>query len=155
MEPSQRSSSVAPVLLLDFDQTLIDSQRSIDWCAALRELEARFGPLAVPKADGCALQTVGVLAAQSDATRWRAMSQVVEGYELAGAAGSTLMPHAPALLAATRRLPKAIVTSGSAAAARAAGIRFVGITNGRPGAGFDPTTTVVDDLRGLLEVLAG
>jgi len=140
------------------------------------------------------------------------MSQIVEGYELIGAAGSTLMPCAPALLAGTRHLPKAIVTSGSAAAARAVlarlgvpveavvgrnpalamkpapgqvlealrllgvgpgeaimagdgvrdevaaratGVRFVGIANGRPAAGFDPATTAVENLRGLLGALAG
>lgn len=40
-------------------------------------------------------------------------------------------------------------------AARATGVRFVGIANGRPAAGFDPATTVVENLRGLLGALAG
>jgi phosphoglycolate phosphatase len=207
---SLRSPAVVGALLLDFDQTLVDSHGATDWCGALRELAARFGPLPIPAVAGCALQTVGVLAAERDPARWAAMSELVEGYELAGAAGSTLMPHVPALLAGTLHLPKAIVTSGSAAsaravlarlgvsveavvgrspglamkpapgqvqealrllgvspgqavmagdsvwdeaAARAAGVRFIGLANGRPRPGFDPATTVVEDLRGLLDLL--
>lgn len=85
--PSLRSPAVIAALLLDFDQTLIDSNGSTDWWAARQELAARFGPLGIPPVDGCARQAVGVLAPERGLARWTTMSRTVEGYELIGAPG--------------------------------------------------------------------
>jgi HAD superfamily hydrolase (TIGR01549 family) len=202
---------VPRALLLDFDQTLVDTHGGTDWCGALADLRSRFGPLQVPSLESCALRVIAVLVAEADPDRWAAMSASVEAYELVGATRATLMPYGERLLQAARHLPKGIVTSGTAAtvqaalarlgisvgtvvgrergvgmkpapdqvlaalqrlgvapgealmagdspwdeeAARAAGVRFVGIGNGRDAPGFAPGTAVARDLGELADLLA-
>jgi phosphoglycolate phosphatase len=64
-----------------------------------------------------------------------------------------------AALAALRAAPAAAVMVGDSevdeAAARSAGVRFVGITNGRPTHGFSSEAIVVPDLDAAAGVLAG
>jgi phosphoglycolate phosphatase-like HAD superfamily hydrolase len=64
-----------------------------------------------------------------------------------------------AALAALRAPASTAVMVGDSevdeAAASAAGVRFVGITNGRPTHAFSASAVIVVDLAGAMEVLAG
>jgi HAD superfamily hydrolase (TIGR01549 family) len=201
---------VVKALLLDLDKTLVNVEDHTDYCAALRELEARgFSPRAAgPETywGKCTKRVMDILISLEGGA-WSAANEIVERYELWGAAASTPMPYLAEFLEAVKGAPKAVVTLlspcptayvlqrhgiavdavvarepgirpkpspdpvlkalerlgvGEAvmvgdsewdeAAANAAGVPFVAVTNGRTQHRFK-TKYVAENLRGAVEIL--
>lgn len=112
-------------VLFDLDRTLIDVQSFTDYEAALVDVEAFIGdwddpPTPATGWDGPTRRAMGILVALSGDTRWEAVSQTIERHELAGVNRSVAMPGLKAVLEATERLPRAVVTLLPPAAAQKA-----------------------------------
>lgn len=203
---------VVKALLLDLDKTLVNVEDHTDYCAALRELETGgFAPrVAGPDTywGKCTKRVMDILLSL-EGEAWERANDVVEKYEMQGAASSTPMPYLREFLEAVREVPKAIVTLLSPrptayvlerhgvavdvlvarergirpkphpdpvlkaleklgvgpseavmvgdsewdeAAASAAGVAFVAVTNGRPRHSFK-TIYVAENLRGAATIL--
>lgn len=112
-------------ILFDLDRTLVDVQSYTDYSVALADVEALIGTWEDPPTpatgwDGPTRRCMGILVALSGDDRWQEVSDVIERHEVAAIERSHAMPGLSAALAATERLPRAVVTLLPPNAARAA-----------------------------------
>lgn len=149
-------------VLLDLDKTLVNVEDHVDYCRALREARAAVGAaaeVAVPRTHWarCALEAMRLLVALAgERDRWRLASDIIERYELAGAAASAPMPGLGGFLAALEGRRWAVVTllgpRATEAVLRRHGIRADLVVARDPGRRIKPHPDQVEAALALLGV---
>lgn len=114
------------LLILDLDRTLVDVQTYTNYEAACEDLKKALGEVALDlmpvsgwrSATQKAMAILFALA--SDEERWEVADRIISGHETAAVPKARAMPHVHEFVAATSRLPRAVVTLMGQAPAEAA-----------------------------------